>query len=216
MALHHPAVLARRVAVGGLEQVWHDAVALGPLLWVPFAAGVAASPPAGVGAWPLALVASFSLLPLALDPSPRYAVPLVPLMLPWVGAGLVALGRPLGRRAVPAAAVLAGALIVQALWVSHPFDETCSREVSRLLLDRYGAGQTVVAVDGRFAYGARGRSIVPRTTDPAAALELAHRHHARLWLTRPDWIRPPWTPPPDARAVARPCGGAFVLFELGG
>src|SRR5438034_925856 len=48
------------------------------------------------------------------------------------------------------------------------------------------------------------------------ALPLARRSGARLWLTRPAWIRPPWTPPADAYAVARPCGGTFVLFEVGG
>jgi len=100
--------------------------------------------------------------------------------------------------------------------VSHPFDAACSREVSRVVLERYGPGQALVAVDGRFAYGARGRALVPPTTDPADALALARRSGARLWLTRPAWIRPPWTPPADARAVARPCGGTFVLFELGG
>jgi len=57
---------------------------------------------------------------------------------------------------------------------------------------------------------------VPPTADPDDALALARRSGARLWLTRPAWIRPPWTPPADAHAVARPCGGTFVLFEVGG
>jgi len=100
--------------------------------------------------------------------------------------------------------------------VSHPLDAACSREVSQLVLERYGPGQALVAVDGRFAYGAHGRALVPPTTDPEAALALARRSGARLWLTRPAWIRPPWTPPADAYAVARPCGGTFVLFEVGG
>jgi len=143
-------------------------------------------------------------------------VPLVPLLLPATAAGLLALGERLGRHARLATAALGSALVVQALWVSHPLDAACSREVSQLVLERYGPGQALVAVDGRFAYGAHGRALVPPTTDPEAALALARRSGARLWLTRPAWIRPPWTPPADARAVARPCGGTFVLFEVGG
>src|SRR5207302_1644268 len=91
-------------------------------------------------------------------------------------------------------AALGVALVVQALWVSHPLDAACSREVSRLVLERYGPGQALVAVDGRFAYGARGRALVPPTTDPEDALALARRRGARLWLTPPAWVRPPWTP----------------------
>jgi hypothetical protein len=85
-----------------------------------------------------------------------------------------------------------------------------------MIVERYGTGQALVAVDGRFAYGARGRALVPRSTRPEDALALAQRHGARLWLTRPAWIRAPWQPPPGARAAARPCRGAFVLFELDG
>ncbi len=103
----------------------------------------------------------------------------------------------------------------EALWESHPFDKACSREVGDLLRTRYGPGQAIVAIDGRFAYRARDKALVPETTDPNEAVGLARRAGARLWLTRPAWIRPPWTPPEDARVVARPCGGTFVLFELG-
>jgi hypothetical protein len=202
---------------GALEQLADDAKALSPLLWLPFAAGLVASGARGWTSWPLVVAGAFTVLPLALNPSPRYAVPLIPLLLPWVGSGVVDLGRRLGRgrAAVAAAAALGVALVVQALWVSKPFDVACSREVSGTVLERYGEGQALVAVDGRFAYGARGRALVPRSTAPEEALALARRHRARLWLTRPAWIKPPWQPPPDARAVARPCGGTFVLFELG-
>ena len=112
------------------------------------------------------------------------------------------------------AAALAAGLVVQALWISHPFDAACAREVQELLLERYGPGESLVAVDGRFAYRAHGRPVVPRTTAPDDALALARRESARLWLTRPSWLPPDWRPPPDARPVARPCGGTFVLFEL--
>jgi len=201
-ALRNPAALLAR-----------DATELGPLLAIPFVLGVGA---ARETRRPLVVAAWFTALPLALNPSPRYAVPLVPLLLPATAAGLLALGERLGRHARIATAALGAALVVQALWVSHPFDAACSREVSRLVLERYGPGQALVALDGRFAYGARGRALVPPTTDPDAALALARRSEARLWLTRPAWIRPPWTPPADVRAVARPCGGTFVLFEVGG
>jgi len=43
---------------------------------------------------------------------------------------------------------------------------------------------------------------------------LAQRTKTRLWMTRPSWIRG-CTVPAEARAVGRPCGGTFVLFELG-
>jgi len=209
-ALRSPAALLARLAGGGARQVLYDATALGPPCLVPFVLGI------GAARWPLAVAAWFTALPLALNPSPRYAVPLVPLFLPATAAGLLALGERLGRRARVAAIALGMTLVVQALWVSHPFDAACSREVSRLVLEHYGPGQALVAVDGRFAYGARGRALVPPTTDPEDALALARRRGARLWLTRPAWIRPPWAPPADARAVARPCSGTFVLFELGG
>jgi len=212
-ALRNPAALLARMAEGVARQVLYDATALGPLLVIPFLLGVGA---ARETRGPLAVAAWFTALPLALNPSPRYAVPLVPLLLPATAAGLLALGERLGRHARVATAALGVALVVQALWVSHPFDAACSREVSQLVLERYGPGQALVAVDGRFAYGARGRALVPPTTDPDDALALARRSGARLWLTRPAWIRPPWTPPADAHAVARPCGGTFVLFEVGG
>jgi hypothetical protein len=106
------------------------------------------------------------------------------------------------------------ALVVRALWISHPSDAACSREVSSLLLQRYGPGQPLVAVDGRFAYYARGRPLVPAGTRPEDALTLARSEGARLWLTRPAWLGPSWEPPVGARVVARPCGGALVLFEL--
>ncbi len=212
-ALRNPAALLARMAEGVARQVLYDATALGPLLAIPFLLGVGAARETRT---PLAVAAWFTALPLALNPSPRYAVPLVPLLLPATAAGLLALGERLGRHARVATAALGVALVVQALWVSHPFDAACSREVSRLVLERYGPNQALVAVDGRFAYGAAGRALVPPTTDPKDALALARRSGAHLWLTRPAWIRPPWTPPADAHAVARPCGGTFVLFEVGG
>ena len=211
--VHHPVSLLARTLVGGATQLVYDAKALGVLLAVPFVVGLAgAAGRATVG--PLLVAACFTALPLALNPSPRYAVPLVPLLLPSTAAGLLALGERLGRRARPVAAALAAGLVVQALWISHPFDAACAREVQELLLERYGPGESLVAVDGRFAYRAHGRPVVPRTTAPDDALALARRESARLWLTRPSWLPPDWRPPPDARPVARPCGGTFVLFEL--
>ena len=211
--VHHPVSLLARTLVGGATQLVYDAKALGVLLAVPFVVGLAgAAGRATVG--PLLVAACFTALPLALNPSPRYAVPLVPLLLPSTAAGLLALGERLGRHARPVAAALVAGLVVQALWISHPFDAACAREVQELLLERYGPGESLVAVDGRFAYRAHGRPVVPRTTAPDDALALARRESARLWLTRPSWLPPDWRPPPDARPVARPCGGTFVLFEL--
>jgi hypothetical protein len=214
--LRDPVHLLGALGAGALRQLAYDAKALSFLLWVPFGAGLMTAGARGWASWPLVVAGAFTALPLALNPSPRYAVPLIPLLLPWVGSGLVALGRWLGRGHRPAAVALGVALLVQALWVSNRFDAVCSREVSREVLERYGAGQALVAVDGRFAYGARGRALVPRSTAPDDALALAREHGARLWLTRPRWIRPPWHPPANARPVARPCGGTFVLFELDG
>src|SRR5256712_2866295 len=205
--LRNPAALLVRMAKGVARQVLYDTTELGPLLVIPFVLGVGA---ARETRRPLVVAAWFTALPLALNPSPRYAVPLVPLLLPATAAGLLTLGQRLGRHARIATAALGAALVVQALWVSHPFDAACSREVSRLALARSGPGQALVALDGRFAYGARGRALVPPTTDPDAALALARPSEARPWLTRPAWIRPPWTPPADVRAVARPCGGTVV------
>jgi hypothetical protein len=214
--VRRPGAVLLGMVRGGAEQMADDLKALGVLLWVPFAVGLAVAPPARATALPVVVVGSFTLLPLALNPSPRYAVPLVALLLPWTAVGLLHLGTRLGRRAPLAAAALGVVLSIQGLWISHPFDLACSREVSGLILERYGPGQALVAVDGRFAYGAQGRALVPAATDPGAALALARRKGARLWLTRASWIRPPWQPPAQARAVARPCGGTFVLFELDG
>jgi hypothetical protein len=209
----NPATVIGRTLAGGVQQAISDLKALGPLLWVPFVAGLVAAPPTGLRAWPLIVTGTLTALPLALNPSSRYAVPLVPLLLPWVGVGLLALGARLETRARPVAVALAVALAIQALWISHPGDAACWREVSQTLRERY-PGEPVVAVDGRFAYGAGARAVVPGSTRPEEALALARRNGARVWLTRPAWIRKPWQPPPGARAVARPCGGTFVLFEL--
>jgi hypothetical protein len=207
-----PAGLARTFVTGAARQVVYDAKALGVLV-VPFIVGAGVTPLAGPAVLPLATAAAFTALPLALNPSPRYAVPLVPLLVPWVSTGLLRLGAALGPWARPAAGILAVGLVAQGLWVSHPFDQRCWQEVSGLLRERY-PGEPLVAVDGRFAYGAGARPLVPRSTRPDEALALAKRRGGRLWLTRPAWIGGRWQPPSEVREVARPCGGTFVLFEL--
>jgi hypothetical protein len=211
-----PRAVLQRVAKGAGRQLVDDAKALGPLLWFPFAVGLASGRPRGEQAWPLLVAGAFTVLPLAMNPSPRYAVPLVPLLLPTTALGLLALGARLGQRAAvaPLAATALGVgLTMQAMWLSHPFDRACWEEVRSLLRTRYGADHALVAVDGRFAYGAGWEEVVPGTTDPDEALALARRTGTRLWMTRPSWIRG-WPVPAQARPVARPCGGTFVLFEL--
>jgi hypothetical protein len=188
-------------SVGGL---------LGAVLAVPFVAGLRALRPA----WPLAIAALFVAGPLALNPSPRYAVPILPLLLPWAGAGVLAIAAWLGRRAMPVVAVGALVLAAQGVWKTKAFDEQCSREVRDLLLARYGPGQRLVAVDGRFAYVAQGKAIVPKTTQPRVALAMARERGARLWLTRPQWLGKAFVAPPDVHEVARPCSGVFILYEL--
>ena len=208
-----PVAVLRRIVAGAGRQLADDAKALGPLLWLPFAFGLFGGPPRGEQAWPLLVAGAFTALPLAINPSPRYAVPLVPLLLPTTAAGLLALGARLGRGAPLAAAALGVGLTAQALWLSHPFDRACWEEVRSLLRTRYGADHALVAVDGRFAYGAGWEAVVPDTTDPDDALALARRTGTRLWMTRPSWIRG-WHVPTQAKPAARPCGGTFVLFEL--
>jgi hypothetical protein len=206
----HPGAMLGHWTTGVARQTWNTAVALGPVLALPFLVGLRTMPPA----WPLAVAAAFVVGPLALNPSPRYAVPILPLFLPWAGAGMLALIDRLGRRAAPACGLVALVLVVQSLWPEKRFDQACSREVSDLVLTRYGPGQGLVAVDGRFAYLAEGKAIVPKTTRPDAALALARARGARLWLTRPWWLGKTFAVPPDVHEVARPCGGAFVLFEM--
>src|SRR3989441_1133581 len=181
-ALRNPAALLARMAEGMARQVLYDTTELGPLLVIPFVLGVVA---ARETRRPLVVAAWFTALPLALNPGPRYAVPLVPLLLPATAAGLLALGERLGRHARVATAALGAALVVQALWVSHPFDAACSREVSRLVLERYGPGQALVAIGGRLAYRARRRALGPPTPGPDEALAPARRGEA-----------PPPLPPP--------------------
>src|SRR5207245_140747 len=73
-ALTNPAALLARLAEGVARQVLYDATALGPLLVIPFVLGFGT---ARGTRGPLAVAAWFTALPLALNPSPRYAVPLV-------------------------------------------------------------------------------------------------------------------------------------------
>jgi hypothetical protein len=65
-----------------------------------------------------------------------------------------------------------------------------------------------------FAYVAKGKAIVPKSTQPRVALAMAREHDARLWLTRPQWLGKAFVVPPDVHEVARPCRGVFVLYEL--
>src|SRR3989441_1241681 len=113
-ALRNPAALLARLVEGMARQVLYDATALGPLLVIPFVLGLGT---ARRTRGPLAVAAWFTALPLALNPSPRYAVPLVPLLLPATAAGLLAIGERLGRHARLVTAALGVALVVQALWV---------------------------------------------------------------------------------------------------
>ena len=206
----HPGAMLGHWTTGVARQAWNTAVAIGPVLALPFFAGLYTMR----AAWPLAVAAAFVIGPLALNPSPRYAVPILPLFLPWAGAGILALVDRLGRRGASACGLVAVVLIVQSLWPEKRFDENCSREVSDLVRTRYGTGQALVAVDGRFAYLAEGRAIVPKTTRADTALTLARTRGARLWLTRPWWLGKTFTVPPDVHEVARPCSGAFILFEI--
>jgi 4-amino-4-deoxy-L-arabinose transferase-like glycosyltransferase len=206
----HPGAMLGHWATGVARQTWNTVVAIGPVLALPLLVGLRTMAPA----WPLTIAAAFVVGPLALNPSPRYAVPILPLFLPWAGAGMLALIDRLGRRAAPACGLVALVLVVQSLWPEKRFDQACSREVSDLVLTRYGPGQALVAVDGRFAYLAEGKAVVPKTTRPDAALALARARRARLWLTRPWWLGKKFAVPPDIHEVARPCGGAFVLFEI--
>ena len=208
----HPGTLARYWGLGVAEQTWDTAVALGAVLAVPFVVGLRTLP----FAWPLAVAALFVVGPIALNPGTRYDVPVLPLLLPWAGAGVLALAAWLGRRAPAVIGAGALALAVLGVWPPKAFDERCSREVRDLLLTRYGAGQAIVAVDGRFAYFAQGKAIVPKTTEPKVALAMARARGACLWLTRPEWLGTAFVVPPDVHEVTRPCAGVFVLYELDG
>jgi 4-amino-4-deoxy-L-arabinose transferase-like glycosyltransferase len=207
---HHPTALVRYWGVGVAEQTWDTVVALGVVLALPFAVGLWTLPLA----WPLAVAALFVAGPLALNPSPRYAVTILPLLLPWAGAGVLALADRRGRGAVAVVALATIALAVQGVWPTKQFDEQCSRDVRELLLSRYGPGQSLVAKDGRFAYVAQGKALVPKTTQPNEALTMARERGARLWLTRPQWLGKQFAAPPDVHEVARPCRGVFILYEL--
>ena len=193
-----PVAVLRRIVAGAGRQLADDAKALGPLLWLPFAFGLFGGPPRGEQAWPLLVAGAFTVLPLAINPSPRYFVDRTVRRY-----GLQIMEQPADYPGVTA----------QALWLSHPFDRACWEEVRSLLRTRYGADHALVAVDGRFAYGAGWEAVVPDTTDPDDALALARRTGTRLWMTRPSWIRG-WHVPTQAKPAARPCGGTFVLFEL--
>jgi 4-amino-4-deoxy-L-arabinose transferase-like glycosyltransferase len=202
--------LARYWSHGIAEQSWDTVVALGAILAAPFVVGLRTLPLA----WPLAIAALFIAGPLALNPSPRYAVPILPLLLPWAAAGVLAITEWLGRRGTAVVAVGALVLAAQGIWKTKPFDEQCSREMRDLLLARYGPDQRLVAVDGRFAYVAQGKAIVPKSTQPRVALAMAREHGARLWLTRPQWLGKAFVAPPGVHEVARPCSGVFILYEL--
>src|SRR5262249_54094455 len=212
-ARSEPMAFRQRLVEGRGRQLTDDAKALGPFLWIPFAFGLARARPRGEQAWPLLIAAAFTALPLAMNPSPRYAVPLVPLLLPTTAAGLLLLRDRLRPAAPVPPSALGVGLVTEAVWVSHPFDRACWEGVCSLLRTRYGAEHALVAVDGRFAYGAGWEAVVPETTSPDDALALAHRTRTRLWMTRPRWIRG-WRVPEELRPAARPCGGTFVLFEL--
>src|SRR5437867_5399362 len=71
-----PVAVLRRVVAGAGRQLADDAKALGPLLWLPFAFGLFGGRPRGEQVWPLLVAGAFTALPLAINPSPRYAVPL--------------------------------------------------------------------------------------------------------------------------------------------
>ena len=207
---HHPTALVRYWGVGIVEQTWDTVVALGVVLALPFAVGLWTLPLA----WPLAVAALFVAGPLALNPSPRYAVSILPLLLPWAGAGMLALADRLGRRAAAVVALATVTLAVQGVWPTKQFDEQCSRDVRDLLLSRYGPDQSLVAKDGRFAYVAQGKAIVPKTTQPQEALTMARERGAHLWLTRPQWLGKAFVVPPDVHEVERPCAGVFILYEI--
>lgn len=213
--LHQPGKVAARWVAGAGKQSLNVLIALGPVLAVPWLVGLWGARRRGDDLWPLFVVAAFAWGPVALNPSPRYAVPGLALLLPWVGAGVATLRERIGARAPLAIGAAAVALSVLALWPARAFDEDCNREVADLIRTRYGTGQMLVAVDGRFAFAAGGIGVVPKTTAPKPALELARRRGARLWLSRPHWIGKAFVLPDDVRPVARPCSGAFTLFEIG-
>jgi 4-amino-4-deoxy-L-arabinose transferase-like glycosyltransferase len=211
VAVHHPAALARTWAGGAVQQTWDTVVAIGPVLVVPLVAGLVRTRVRP--RWLADVAAAFALGPLALNPSPRYAVPTLGLLLPFAGAGVATVRERLGRWSRPVVLVACAVLAVQALWKSKTFDEACAHEIRDLVLARYGPGQAIVAVDGRFAASVGGHPIVPKTDDPEAALALVRARGARLWITRPAWLGRSFVAPPELHEVARPCSGVFVMFE---
>ena len=110
----------------------------------------------------------------------------------------------------------AGALVLAVLgiWPTRSVRRAVLARGARPGAARYGPGQSLVAVDGRFAYVADGKAIVPKTTQPSVALAMARERGARLWLTRPQWLGKAFVVPPDVHEVARPCAGVFILYEL--
>src|SRR5262249_39784907 len=95
LVLRYPSTFARVYAGSLVHQLGYTLAAFHPLLLVPIAVGLLR--PAGdarvrrARALVLVTVATF-VAAIAINGGRRYAVPLVPLVLPWAAIGLAALG----------------------------------------------------------------------------------------------------------------------------
>src|SRR5437763_1808592 len=227
--VHHPVSLLARTLVGGATQLVYDAKALGVLLAVPFVVGLAgAAGRATVG--PLLVAACFTALPLALNPSPRYAVPLVPLLLPSTAAGLLALGERLGRHARPVAAAPDGGIGRRRRSIVRRNAERSARRdrparrvhVARLSGTRPTA-RLPARAGGRDVHRRRARAAGLRPREPTAAHARSPRararrahHRAGARAQRGDGRRPdPVRPRGIRRALGRAQGHAALAADGG-
>ena len=221
LIVEHPLAFARVYGPNLLAQCGHTLGAAHVALLLPLALGLLA--PARTGEarrarWlALATVGVFTLA-IAIAPGRRYAVPLVPLLLPWAAIGLERIAlrlRDLGlsRRIVAGlGAALAVTLVAGTLKEPPERDaEQCSRAVCRWLDGLYPGGlPPMMARDGRFAYVCRAPFVLePFAGGRPALLDTMRRRRVGLWLA--EVTRHGVEPPPGMTLLGERCGGALRI-----
>lgn len=165
------------------------------------------------------VLAAFTLAVATINPGKRYVIPLLPLVLPWVALGALALadlfrgaGRSLRRWTAPAAAIGLAAFAAHAVVPEASRWADCFPRVCTWLENRYGRPlPSVMARDGRIAYLCDAPYVhEPRRRSPAEIAPAVARGDAKVWLLKAS--RRPVAEPPGVRRVATLCEGRSELL----
>jgi hypothetical protein len=216
----HPVAFLRTYPRLLAHQLEYTVAAIHPLIAVPLVVGLAmpalGAADARARRLVLATVAVFTLGIAVINPGRRYALPLVPLVLPWAALGARRLATLLGPRiALVVGTIAIAGLAVQGIRVPRGGPEQCYRSLCAWIGGRFpGTPPAILALDGRIAYLCGARFVLePPDASVSTLAAWGRARGAGLWIATRE--RAASVPPSDGlERLTDRCNGAVVVFAL--